>query len=104
MTKERETTYAEILVSAVGILQNPRYPDIPGLETFKGDVFHSARWNREVDLRGKKVAVIGNATSAYVNRVRFIQGMILITPFKRPVRPQDYRGPLGRCGQFLQVA
>jgi cation diffusion facilitator CzcD-associated flavoprotein CzcO len=54
---------AEVLVSAVGILEIPKYPDITGISDFKGDMWHSARWNTEVDLRGKKVAVIGNGSS-----------------------------------------
>lgn len=52
------------LVSAVGQLNRPSIPKIPGLSNFGGTWFHSARWNREVDLSGKSVAVIGNAASA----------------------------------------
>ncbi|EAU81842.2 monooxygenase [Coprinopsis cinerea okayama7 len=63
-TQEQQKTYAEILVSAVGVLENPRYANIPGLGMFQGSVFHSARWDRSVDLTGKRVAVIGNGTSA----------------------------------------
>ncbi|KAF9009702.1 hypothetical protein BDQ17DRAFT_1421862 [Cyathus striatus] len=55
---------ANIVVSAIGGLEVPRYPNIPGLETFKGVMFHSARWRKDVDLRGKRVGVIGNGASA----------------------------------------
>ncbi|KAJ7255837.1 hypothetical protein B0H12DRAFT_1218728 [Mycena haematopus] len=58
------TTTAKILISAIGILDIPRYPNIAGLSSFKGTMFHSARWDTGVDLRGKKVAVIGNGASA----------------------------------------
>jgi 4-hydroxyacetophenone monooxygenase len=55
---------ANILVSAVGQLNRPNYPDIAGIESFAGDSFHSATWNFNVDLTGKKVAVIGTGASA----------------------------------------
>ena len=55
---------AEVLVSGVGQLNRPFVPDIPGLERFRGTRFHSARWNDDAALRGKRVGVIGNAASA----------------------------------------
>lgn len=59
-----EEIEAEILVSGTGQLNRPYTPSIPGLTDFAGTSFHSARWRSEVDLRGKRVAVIGNAASA----------------------------------------
>lgn len=53
------------VVSAVGQLNQPKYPDIKGVETFAGPSFHSARWDHSVDLNGKKVGVIGTGASAY---------------------------------------
>jgi cation diffusion facilitator CzcD-associated flavoprotein CzcO len=55
---------ARFLVSAAGGLSEPRLPDIEGLDTFTGPVFHSARWDHSVDLAGKRVAVIGTGASA----------------------------------------
>lgn len=55
---------ARFLVSAVGQLHRPAIPDIPGLDTFAGPAFHSARWDHGVDLTGKTVAVIGTGASA----------------------------------------
>lgn len=52
------------LVSACGQLNQPAYPRIPGLESFAGETFHSARWNHQYDLSGKRVAVIGTGASA----------------------------------------
>ncbi|KDQ34170.1 hypothetical protein PLEOSDRAFT_1031458 [Pleurotus ostreatus PC15] len=62
-TSERIPTSAEILVSANGILEIPHMPKIAGLGMFKGDLFHSARW-KDVSLKGRKVGVIGNGSSA----------------------------------------
>ncbi len=55
---------AKILVSAAGPLVEPRLPDVPGLDRFQGDAFHSARWDHSVSLRGKRVAAIGTGASA----------------------------------------
>ncbi len=52
------------LVSALGQLNVPHIPEFAGQETFKGQSFHSARWDHDIDLAGKRVAVIGNAASA----------------------------------------
>jgi len=60
-----EGTYnASVLVSAAGSFSEPNLPQLPGLETFKGAVFHSSRWNHEFDLKGRRVAVIGTGASA----------------------------------------
>ncbi|WP_016909016.1 flavin-containing monooxygenase [Streptomyces xiaopingdaonensis] len=55
---------AEMVVSATGPLSDPKIPDIPGLESFEGKVFHSAQWDHDYDLRGKRVAMIGTGASA----------------------------------------
>jgi len=59
-----ETVTARVVVSAVGGLVDPALPDIKGLESFGGEVFHTARWNHEYELGGKRVAVIGTGASA----------------------------------------
>ena len=59
-----ERLQAEILVSGVGQLSRPHTPDLPGLDSFEGTRFHSAQWNHEIPLEGKRIAVIGNAASA----------------------------------------
>jgi cation diffusion facilitator CzcD-associated flavoprotein CzcO len=55
---------ADFLVSAVGQLDRPSIPDLPGRGEFAGPQFHSARWDHSVELAGKRIAVIGNAASA----------------------------------------
>jgi cation diffusion facilitator CzcD-associated flavoprotein CzcO len=51
---------SDFLISAVGQLNLPRYPDIPGLDDFQGKLMHSARWDWSYDFKGKKIAIIGN--------------------------------------------
>jgi cation diffusion facilitator CzcD-associated flavoprotein CzcO len=55
---------AAILVSGMGALSEPSIPMIPGLGSFRGRAFHSARWDHDHDLNGRKVAVIGTGASA----------------------------------------
>ena len=55
---------ADIVVSAAGALSDPKEPDIEGFDSFQGEVFHSARWNHDYDLAGKRVAVIGTGASS----------------------------------------
>ena len=59
-----EALRANVVISAVGLLNMPKMPDIAGLETFAGPCFHSARWPEGLDVRGKRVAIIGNGASA----------------------------------------
>jgi 4-hydroxyacetophenone monooxygenase len=61
---EGEEVVADAVISAVGQLNRPAWPDIPGLVDFPGPVFHSARWDHDVDLTGKRVAVVGTGASA----------------------------------------
>ncbi len=55
---------ADVVVGAQGALSEPAVPSLPGIERFTGDVMHSARWNHDVDLRGRNVAVVGTGASA----------------------------------------
>ncbi|WP_161600632.1 flavin-containing monooxygenase [Mycolicibacterium hodleri] len=55
---------ADLLIPAVGHLCLPSIPDLPGLETFGGPTFHTARWDHSVDLTGKRVAIVGTGASA----------------------------------------
>jgi 4-hydroxyacetophenone monooxygenase len=59
-----ETVVVDAVISAVGQLNRPHMPEIPGVGTFDGPEFHSARWRHDVDLIGKRVAVIGTGASA----------------------------------------
>ncbi|WP_116995804.1 flavin-containing monooxygenase [Desertimonas flava] len=58
------TIEADAVISAVGQLNRPQLPQIEGRESFAGPAFHSARWDHDVDLSGKRVGVIGTGCSA----------------------------------------
>jgi len=90
---------ADVLVSAAGPLSAPSLPDISGLDTFPGQVFHSARWDHDYDLAGKRVAVIGTGASA-IQIVPAIQPAVsALTVFQRtpawimPRRDHRISGP-----------
>ena len=63
-TRDGRTLRARALVSGCGGLSRPSYPDIPGLSSFAGKTFHSARWDHSYPLEGKRVGVIGTGASA----------------------------------------
>ncbi len=63
-TEKGEKYAAKVIVSCSGGLSQPSFPDIKGLETFKGKMFHTAIWENDFDLSGKTVAVIGTGASA----------------------------------------
>lgn len=74
---------ARVVVSATGGLSRPALPDIPGLDTFAGTAFHSARWNHGYALRGKRVAVIGTGASAIQFVPQIAPGVGALTLFQR---------------------
>ncbi len=59
-----ESLCANVLITATGQLNQPAWPDIPGMDQFAGKIFHSARWDHDYDLADKRVAVIGTGASA----------------------------------------
>jgi cation diffusion facilitator CzcD-associated flavoprotein CzcO len=64
LTGDGQTLTARVVASGMGGLSRPVYPNIKGADAFKGAVFHSAQWNHDYDLTGKRVAVIGTGASA----------------------------------------
>jgi 4-hydroxyacetophenone monooxygenase len=60
-----EKVEANAVITAVGQLNRPRLPDIKGRDRFAGPAFHSAQWRHDIDLTGKRVAVIGTGASAF---------------------------------------
>lgn len=63
-TSKGEHLTVDFVVSATGILHHPAYPEIEGLDSFQGDMWHTARWNHDVDLTGKRVGIIGTGSTA----------------------------------------
>ena len=97
-----ETFTAEVLVSSLGMLNVPYVPDIPGIDRFKGRMFHSSRWDHSKPVAGERVASIGTGASAiqYVPAIAtevehltvFQRTPIWITPLPdRPFTPAEQR-------------
>ena len=70
-TAAGERIDSDVVITAVGQLSRPAIPELPGLGTFEGPAFHSAEWDHSVDLRGKRVAVLGTGASA----IQFVPGI-----------------------------
>jgi cation diffusion facilitator CzcD-associated flavoprotein CzcO len=64
VTSADERVQARVVVSGAGGLVDPRWPDIKGLQSFSGELMHTARWDHACDLAGRRVAVIGTGASA----------------------------------------
>lgn len=100
-----ESIVANAVVSAVGQLNRPSYPDITGRDSFAGPSFHSARWNHELDLRGKRVAVIGTGASAvqFIPEIAPEVGELLVfqrtPPWFGPT--PDYHDPVSPGQEWL---
>lgn len=62
-TKDGRTDVADVVIAASGVLHHPQLPDIAGLSDFKGEWFHSARWDDSVPLDGRRIGVIGNGST-----------------------------------------
>src|SRR3954466_11288354 len=63
-TGDGDELTARYVVGATGVFTKPKPPDIPGLDDYAGTVMHTARWDHDQDLRGKRVAVVGTGASA----------------------------------------
>ncbi len=101
-----ESFVADAVVSAVGQLNRPSYPDIDGLEFFAGPAFHSARWDDSVDLTGKRVAVIGTGASAVQLIPPVAEAAGHLTIFQRTpawfIPTPDYTQPIGPEARWLR--
>ena len=95
---------ADVLIDATGPLTDPQLPDVPGLDSFAGTVFHSARWNHDHDLRGERVAVVGSGASSiqFVPAIQPLVGRLTLLPahpgLGRPAhRPRTTARSSGAC-------
>jgi cation diffusion facilitator CzcD-associated flavoprotein CzcO len=92
-----------VLLNASGLLNNWKWPKIPGLESFKGHLCHSARWQHDYDWKDKKIAIIGSGSSAIqivpelqplVKEMKaFIRSPTWIAPSQGFVDPENGEGP-----------
>jgi 4-hydroxyacetophenone monooxygenase len=78
-----ETIMARAVISAVGQLNRPSLPDIPGIDTFEGPAFHSARWDHSVDYKGKRVALVGAGASGFQIAPTIAPDVEQLTVFQR---------------------
>lgn len=74
---------ADAVILAAGRLTEPKLPDVAGLETFTGDLVHSARWRDDVPFAGRRVAVIGTGASAVQLVPRLAETAASVTVFQR---------------------
>jgi cation diffusion facilitator CzcD-associated flavoprotein CzcO len=83
---------ADVVVAATGVLHHPNLPDIPGLGSFGGASFHSARWDHRVSLDGRRVGIVGTGSTA-VQMVSALVGRVArLTLFQRTaqwIAPQE---------------
>jgi 4-hydroxyacetophenone monooxygenase len=78
-----EHLHASMLITAVGALNQPNVPLIEGLESFAGPIFHTARWPAGLDVRGQRVAIIGNGASAMQVLPAIVDDAASVTVFQR---------------------
>ena len=91
-----EKVEADVLVSACGQLSRPAMARIPGADRFKGPIFHTAKWNHDVEIEGKRVAVIGTGAStiqvvpAIAERVAQLDVYQRSAPYVIPKKDRPY--------------
>ena len=97
--------WADAVITAMGFLNRPKLGSIPGIDTFTGPSFHSARWRDDVPLEGKRIGVIGTGASA----MQFLRSVAAqaaqVTIFQRSPQwarpPQDYHGTVSTESKWL---
>jgi 4-hydroxyacetophenone monooxygenase len=84
---------ANTVISAVGQLNRPKLPDIPGIESFQGQWCHSAAWDDSIDITGKRVVVIGSGASAFQLVPAIASKVKQLTVFQRSA-PWMFENPI----------
>jgi 4-hydroxyacetophenone monooxygenase len=101
----RDTLEASVVISAVGIFNPIKMPTIKGLDRFAGTTFHTAQWPADLDLTGKRVAMIGNGASAMQVGPEIQNTVASLTIFQRSphwVAPNNqFRKPIPEALRFL---
>jgi len=88
-----ETHVVNSVISAVGQLNRPKLPDVPGVEAFQGQWCHSADWDTDMDYRGKRVIVVGAGASAFQIVPTIAADVAQLTVFQR-VAPWMFENPI----------
>jgi cation diffusion facilitator CzcD-associated flavoprotein CzcO len=86
---------ADVLITACGQLSQPSIPALPGLETFAGAAFHTARWRHDVPLAGKRVAVVGTGCSAIQVVPAIAEEVASLAVYQRSPGPTSSSSPTG---------
>lgn len=101
-----EELTADAVISAVGVLNRPKLPNVEGLDRFQGEVFHTARWPEGLDLRGKRVALVGAGASAMQVGPAIAETVGALTVFQRSpqwIAPNDdYFEPVDESVHWLR--
>jgi len=74
---------ASAVISAVGLFNNPKIPNLPGMASFRGPIFHTAQWPADMDVTGKRVAVVGTGASAMQVVPAIVDGTAHLSVFQR---------------------
>lgn len=101
-TGEEYIHEAKIFISAVGGYTNPKFPSLPGLESFEGPVVHTAQWDKDYDLHGLNVAIIGNGC-LYPPKFRLSPIWLTFTGSASQVVPA-IAGKVKSLKQFIRVS
>jgi cation diffusion facilitator CzcD-associated flavoprotein CzcO len=112
-TADGTTDVGDFVIAATGVLHHPAFPDIEGLDAFEGALFHSARWDHDVPLEGKRVGVVGTGSSAIqivsalVDRVKelvlFQRTAQWITPFENPAYGEEEKAAFRESPEAIQA-
>jgi 4-hydroxyacetophenone monooxygenase len=104
-TADGETLTADAVITAVGQLNRPKVPPLPGMDSFRGPLFHSARWPADLDVTGKRVAVVGTGASAMQIVPAIAERAGHVTVFQRSPQwaaPNDvYFAPIADAASLL---
>jgi len=91
-TASGHTDVVDVVIAATGVLHHPRYPDITGMDTFAGAMFHSSRWDHSVSIEGARVGIIGTGSTAVQIVSAITTDVAHLTLFQRTaqwVMPQE---------------
>ena len=91
-TKSGRRDAADVVIAATGVLHHPNLPGIPGLDSFEGALFHSARWDHGVRLDGRRIGIIGTGSTAVQIVSALVDRVAKLALFQRTaqwIMPQD---------------